>query len=213
MNQRKTRENLQNFSQKPRSTEIPCNLIRKTLNQKNEETFVQVGNPDYEALRKFEEVVKKKLKEVGKSLEASLLKRVEENNEHTEEEFNIVMNQSKTYDESIQNKQPSGETTSTVTRNINLSTIMKETRNGELAEESVEKLRSCNFIIQGVNVASSSDKNETKKEDKDFVTHLMGTLIIKPVTFKSVRESVRQTKLEKDLLKLSWITRKTRIKL
>ena len=79
--------------------------------------------------------------------------------------MNIVMAQNKTYAESVQSTQPSGdgEIVYNPRTNTDFRTIMIETRNEEPAEEREKKLRLSNLILHGVSEASSNDKSEAKK--------------------------------------------------
>ena len=52
-------------------------------------------------------------------------------------------------------------------------TIMKVARNEELAEESGKEQSACNIIIHGVKEDISTDKEEARANDREFVTHLI----------------------------------------
>ena len=70
-----------------------------------------------------------KLEQVGKSIEHSLLKKVEENNRRIEEKLSLVMNHSKTYVKTVKNIQAVGEKQPNSLETTDFRAIMKETRN------------------------------------------------------------------------------------
>ena len=156
------------------SKENEAQLKNAIVNQQKElkdqeETLTEAGNPDFDAITKLEDTMKTKLDQIGTSLTEFLLKELHENNKEIEEKMNIVMAQNRTYAESVQNTQPSGngETVFNPKTNTDFRSIMIETRNEELAEESEKKLCSPNLILHGVNEASNNDKSEAKKADED----------------------------------------------
>ena len=53
---------------------------------------------------------------------------------------------------------------------------MEEARNEELAEESEKKQRACNIIVHGIEEWSSTDIEEAKEGDREFVRSLIGAL-------------------------------------
>ena len=86
--------------------------------------------------------MKNKLEQVGKSIEQSLLKKVEENNRRIEEKLNLVMNHSKTYVETLKNIKVAEDKQSNSLETADFRAITKETRNEELAEVHDKKVRS-----------------------------------------------------------------------
>ena len=175
------------------SKENEAQLKNAIVNQQKElkdqeEKFMEAGNPDFDAITKLEDTMKTKLDQIGTSLKEFLLKELHENNKEIDEKMNIVMAQNRTYVESVQNTQPSGngETVFNPKTNTDFRSIMIETRNEELAEESEKKLRSPNQILHGVNEASNNDTSEAKKADEDFLNLFIGALETTLTTFKSV---------------------------
>ena len=95
------------------SKENEAQLKNAIVNQQKElkdqeEKFMEAGNPDFDAITKLEDTMKTKLDQIGTSLKEFLLKELHENNIEIEEKMNIVMAQNRTYAESVQNTQPSG---------------------------------------------------------------------------------------------------------
>ena len=159
-------------------------------NQKHElveqqEKFDHVGNPDYDALTKREDMMKNKLEEVGKTLKESLLREVRDNNKKIEEKMNEMMSENRSYAETVKNIKPSENCASKPDQNTDFRAIMMEARNDELADESDKKLRSSNIILHGVLEATTNDKDENKKMDEAYVTQFIDALEIK-APYKSV---------------------------
>ena len=84
------------------------------------------------------------------TLKESILKEVNENNNEFNKKLEQVVNQNRTYAESVKNTPPSGETPRIPNETTDLRIIMKEARNEELAEESEQKQRACNIIVHGI---------------------------------------------------------------
>ena len=137
-----------------------------------QDKFEQAGNPDYDSIVKLEEVMKKQIDQVGDSIKESLLREIHDNKKQIEEKLTQVMNQHKTYAESVinnqatENTQPKQNSQTKPPETLDLRTIIREERNDELAEENEKKRRACNIILHGVNEAFSVDKNEAKKHDE-----------------------------------------------
>ena len=96
-----------------------------------------------------------------------------------------VMNENKTYAESVKNMQPSSNIQCSPTDYIDFRTIMKEAKNEELAEESDKKLRKRNIMLHGVKEADSTDIVDSNKSDEEYVKSFIGALEVTP-TCKSV---------------------------
>ena len=161
--------------------EVEANLnaiivTQKTELREQEEKFHEVGNPDYDALTILEGLVNTKLEAVGRTLKESILKEVNENNNEFNKKLEQVVNQNRTYAESVKNTPPSGETPRIPNETTDLRIIMKEARNEELAEESEKKQRACNIIVHGIEEWSSTDIEEAKEGDREFVKSLIGAL-------------------------------------
>ena len=133
--------------------------------KEQEEKFAEVGNPDYDALMKVEEVMKNKLERAEKAdrnksneiqavinerfdkievtIDQLITKKLKENSRGVEQiEANIcdVLHKNKTYADSLKNDL-------TIT---NLATVMKTTKNDDLIQERERECRSANLIIYGI---------------------------------------------------------------
>ena len=83
--------------------EVESDLKKIIVCQKNaldehEEASANGQTPGFETLTNFEHLMKNKMKEIGKSLDESLLKQVEQNNKQIEEKLNSIINQNQTYE-------------------------------------------------------------------------------------------------------------------
>ena len=110
-------------------------------------------------------------------------KRLEKFEEKIDEKLNTILDQNKTYSASVKNSEPPGSDIPFKV-NTDFRTIMKQTRNEELAEESEKKLRASNFIIHGMDEPSSTEKNGAKKEDEEFIRYFFGALLLRGIAFK-----------------------------
>ena len=163
-------------------------VITKQQNdlKEQEEKFLEAGNPDFDTLVTLENSMNKRIDLIGQTLKESLLKEVQSNNIQFENKFNEMMTQNRTYAESLKNIQPSAEPATIPTVVTNLRTIIEETRNEDLAEENEKKIRACNIIIHGVSESSSTENDEAKKHDVDFVTNLNEAISITTETPKNI---------------------------
>ena len=128
----------------------------------------------------------KKLGEVGKSLEETLIKKVEENNIEIDKKLNLVMSQTKTYAELAKNTKVTGDTQSahpeipdsstTVNVPANLRSIMRDAKNDQLTEENERKQRCRNLILHGVSEYIGADKDEAKKSDEEYIKNFIGAV-------------------------------------
>ena len=152
-------------------------------NQRNEmrdqqEKFNEVGNPDYDTMTKLENLMNKKIENIGESIKQSLLQVINQNNKQIDGKLTHVMNQNKTYAESVKNIQGAEINQPIPMDNSNFRQIMKDAKNAELTEESDKKLRSCNIILHGV--TESSDTDNAKCIDETYVKSFLEA--IKPTT-------------------------------
>ena len=177
--------------------------------EEQQQKFEEIGNPEYDTLHELENSMKKKLDQVGKSLEDKLLRQIEDNNRKMDEKLSEVlthsktyavsstdykqidqkldevMKHSKTYAESVKNMQSAGVQTGQSAA-AQFRSIIEETKNKQLAEESNQKVRSCNLIIHGVQDGENTDKAILKKTDEEFVNYFISALSVGPVAFKAV---------------------------
>jgi hypothetical protein len=108
------------------------------------------------------------MKEIGKSLEESLLKQVEQNNKQIEEKLNSIINQNQTYKSYAEKVKDNVEVS-------NLESIIKETKNDDLVQERERELRSANLIIYGVDEAPEAPDNQTNPQvhDEKFISSFL----------------------------------------
>ena len=151
-------------------------VTQKSELHKQEQMFHEVGNPDYDALTKLEALVNNKLEAVGRTLKESVLKEVNENNNKLNEKLDKVMNENRTYAESVKNIPSSEEILRFPNETPDLRVIIKEARNEQLAEETEKKQRSCNIIIHGVKESITTDREEAKERDREFVSNFITAL-------------------------------------
>ena len=137
--------------------------------QKQQDKFDQAGNPDYDAITNLEDLIKRKLEDVGNTLKKSFLKELHANNKQIEKKLEEVISDNKTYADSVNNKQHSKNTPHKLNQNLDFRAIMKETKNEELAEESDKQFRKCNIILHGVmeaDIVENTDKTYLKRPTK-----------------------------------------------
>ena len=143
-----------------------------------QEKFNEVGNPDYDTMTKLENLMNQKIENIGESIKQSLLQVINQNNKQIDGKLTHVMNQNKTYAESVKNIQGAEINQPIPMDNSNFRQIMKDAKNAELTEESDKKLRSCNIILHGV--TESSDTDNAKSIDETYVKSFLEA--IKPTT-------------------------------
>ena len=112
-----------------------------------QEKFNEVGNPDYDTMTKLENLMNQKIENIVESMKQSLLQVINQNNKRIDGKLTHVMNQNKTYAESVKNIQGAEINQPIPMDNSNFRQIMKDAKNAELTEESDKKLRSCNIIL------------------------------------------------------------------
>ena len=161
--------------------------------------FAEVGNPDYDAIIKLEEVVNKKMEQVGKSLEDSLTKRFQENNKKIEEKLNWMIYESKPYaelakqnpvssssehcDGSIQQQiHAEGDSASSLPNNLTFSKvlqlptkvkqIMQDAKNEEKVQEREQEWRAKKIIIHGAHEIGDNN-DEIKVNDTGYITQIL----------------------------------------
>ena len=163
---------------------IIANKQQELVDQQNK--FEEAGNPEYDAIMKLEELVDTKLEAVGKNLKDFLSKEVSENNKKINEKLDQVMKENRSYAESVKNIAPqSGEILHKPIASLNLRTIIKETRNEELVEESEKKQRACNIIIHGVEENAATDKEEAKESDQEFIANFIRAVGLNKIKYKN----------------------------
>ena len=85
--------------------------------------------------------------------------------EAAETKFNNVIDQNKSYADSIKNNLEAS----------NLETIIKTTKNDELNQEKERERRSANVIVYGINEVSGN-QSDPKEYDKNFINSFLDTI-------------------------------------
>ena len=124
-------------------------------------------DPDYDTMTKLENLMNQKIENIVESIKQSLLQVINQNNKQIDGKLTHVMNQNKTYAESVKNIQGAEINQPIPMDNSNFRQIMKDAKNAELTEESDKKLRSCNIILHGV--TESTDTDNAKSIDETYV--------------------------------------------
>ena len=176
-------------------------------NQRNEmrdqqEKFNEVGNPDYDTMTKLENLMNQKIENIGESIKQSLLQVINQNNKQIDGKLTHVMNQNKTYAESVKNIQGAEMNPPIPMDNSNFRQIMKDAKNAELTEESDKKLRSCNIILHGVTESSNTDNAKSIDETyvKSFLEAIKPTTICKSI-FRIGKEGPNKKRSIKVIMK------------
>ena len=112
----------------------------------------------------------KKFDEVEKNLKESLLTEVEKNNKALEEKINEVVSTNKSFADAVTNSETSAaQTAPRDPPTHDFRAIIRAEHNEQLAEETEKKSRSGNLVIHGFPESISTDKNEAKHHDEEFV--------------------------------------------
>ena len=152
--------------------------------KKQQKTFDEAGNPDYDNMMKLEEYMKRELVQMGKTLKDSLVKEIQNNNKMMEEKLMsrqapaAPVNTKDVNDTTNQWKQAAPA--------VDFRAIMLETQNEQLNEANDQKVRAKNIIIHGVDEVANAEKATAKKNDEDFVKRFLSTVTTDNVKYKSV---------------------------
>ena len=142
--------------------------------EKQQEKFDEAGNPDYDALTKFENfetLITQRLDSVEETIKESLFTRL---NEKMKETNDSIINMPEKLNESFKNALTKNLPAGPVT---NFKDVMCEERNKQLVQDRERKRRAMNIIIHGVNeVASGEGELDGKEYDKKYVDDLMQKL-------------------------------------
>ena len=106
----------------------------------------------------MEKCMHTKLEQFGRELKDNLLKEVSNNHRKIEEKLNQAMSGNMSYADKVINAPPPPPPWRNIhvpKETMDFRTIMKVTRNEELAEKSEKKQRECNIIIHCVKEDSS----------------------------------------------------------
>ena len=166
---------------------------------KQKDLFSGAGNSEYDSIRHLEESMTTKIAQIGKELQNTFIKQVEENNKRLEEKIQVVVNQGKTFaDIAKTTTQPNGNK---ITNTSCLRDIMGEAKNEELNEERDKQLRLKNLIIHGVKENSGESSEADKEADESYLSGLLQTIGVK-TTYKSLTRLGKEEPNKRRPLKL-----------
>ena len=171
----------------------PNAIISRQLNEMKEleAKFAQANKPDFNALLEIEKTIESKIDRLGTGLKETLLEVVEDNNSKLENKLNEVVYAQRTYASAAQGSaertsgQPNIPVNHAHAQNNDFRSIVRATKNEELAEEREIKLRSRNLILHGVPEPCGNVSAENKKMDEEYVVKFIDAVQV-AVTFKSV---------------------------
>ena len=133
-----------------------------------QETFNQAGNPDFDAISKLEEVMKRKLEEVGTTM-VSKVKII------IDEKLTAVDNKMATINPGNENIEvgTSGSTFSKVLQlPAEVKQIMQDAKNEEKVHEKEQERRAKNFIIHGADEVGNNI-DEIKVNDIEYIAQIL----------------------------------------
>ena len=157
-----------------------------------EQTFNEIGNPEFDTIKKLENTMIKKLQSVGESIKESILQVVNANNLQLEDKLQSV---TKTYAGTVKGQEQAEKTTQPANEQTDLRIIMKEARNEEVAEENEKKLRSKNFIIHGLTEGATTDNQFVN----DFILQLGVTAVVKKLVRLGKADSMNKRPLKVEM--------------
>ena len=184
----KQREEIEQLQADNKEHEKSVDSYESKINEQHQEIvtqqekFNQAGNPDYEAVLKLENEMRKKLEKVGNVIKESLLQQVRENNKKMEEKLNQVITENKSYADTLK-KNLSERHNQSNAGCSDFRSIIKENKNDELITERERQLRATNIIIHGV----GEEIENGKEKDEEFVTAFLGKLGIESKSSLNVR--------------------------
>ena len=107
------------------------------LKEMRETSIVEISAED--VITKLENMMTKKLEEVGQTLKESLHTEVNKNNKQFEEKMNEVIKTNKSYTEIMKNSQVATKAIPQTSGNTDLCAIIREEQNEQLAKETDKK--------------------------------------------------------------------------
>ena len=125
---------------------------------------------------------------------------MKENNIKLDKKLSEVVKQNETYANCVKNIETVAEGLPKQVNAIetpNLRTIMQETQNEQLAEQTDQRQRECNIIIHGIEEAYETDENKRKQNDETYVHSLFNT-VAEDISYKSI---TRIGKVDNDIPK------------
>ena len=147
---------------------------QKTLTESAESVDIMFSKLESKLERFLDEKLDAKLEAMNKFSE-TIAKEVKSSKEGVEDKLEEVMVANKTFADSVTNNTNANKvSTSPVVSDFR--SIINEQRNIELNEAKDKKIRAANVIIHGVTEPDSSDKDQCKKFNEDFVSDFLQTV-------------------------------------
>ena len=152
------------------------------------EIFAQAGDPDFDKFMKLEEYMKKGIVDLGKSIQESLVKEIQENNKIIEEKLKQVPSIAGPWNSSTreQSNHPSPSSTIDPVSAVDFRSIIKEQQKQQTDEINDQRSRARNIIIHGVKEVADANKSEAKKFDEDFVRNMQKTMAIEELKIVTI---------------------------
>ena len=158
-------------------------LVSEENLKKQQQTFAEAGNPDYDNIAKLEECMRKELVQIGKTIKDSLVKEIQNNNKMMEEK--LMSHQQPAAPAKKTDVNGAANPWNQAPQAVDFRTILQETQNEQLNEANDQKIRAKNVIIHGVDEDTNAEKEISKKKDEDFVKKFL-TVVSTDVKYKSI---------------------------
>ena len=166
-------------------TALKNKVLESEANLKRlQKTFDEAGDPDYDKLMKLEEYMKRELVQMGKTIQDSLVKEIQNNNKIMEEKF--IRHQPPAEPATTKDANGAAKQWSQIPAAVDFRAVMQEAQNDQLNEANDQKVRAKNIIIHGVDEDVNAEKATAKKNDEDFVKRFLSTVTTDNVKYKSV---------------------------
>ena len=177
------RQSIQDYE--TNETALKSKVLESEANlKKQQKTFDEAGNPDYDKMMKLEEYMKRELVQMGKTLKDSLVKEIQNNNKMMEEK--LMSRQAPAVSANMNDVNGTTNQWKQAPPAVDFRAIMQETKNEQLNEANDQKVRAKNIIIHGVGEDSSAEKATAKKNDEEFVKKFLNTVTTDNMKYKSV---------------------------
>ena len=159
-------------------------LVSEENLKKQQKTFAEARNPDYDNIMKLEEYMRKELVQIGKTIKDSLVKEIQNNNKMMEEK--LMSHQQPVEPAKKSDFNGTSNPWNQAPQAVDFRTILQETQNEQLNEANDQKIRAKNIIIHGVVEDTNAEKEITKKNDEDFVKNFLTIVTTDNVKYKSI---------------------------
>ena len=171
-------------------------LVSEENLKKQQKTFAEAGNPDYDHIMKLEECMRKELVQIGNSIKDSLVKEMQNNNRMMEEK--IMSHQQPIEPAKKSNANDAANPWNQAPQAVDFRTILQETQNEQLNEANDQKIRAKNIIIHGVDEDSTADNETSKKNDEDFLKKFLSIVATDNLKYRSLYRLGRPEQTKKD---------------